>query len=179
MNVLKGSEKSLLVRLPASDTLAQFEAAYPDRLRDGRSLLERGRGYWGIYTFGYVVEIVLKAAYARLQGWNPSADMRPVLRSAPARAAILSVGRVPRNLHDLLFWAELLVGERLARGIPFSSRFTNRFLSSVTVVALNWRETMRYCDSVDVRRERQRVSASVTWLVQHYPVLWRTTDASN
>jgi len=162
----------LLSRVASIDTIDEFESAYPDRLRDARFLRE-GRSYWAVYTFGYVVEIVLKTAYARLHNWAIHADVWPLVRSAPNRAVLLNLTRTARNLHDLLFWADLLVAERLSRAIPFSVGAANTLIAHVGIVAANWREDLRYRDSLDARVESQQVSSAVDWLVQHYPAMWR------
>ena len=164
---------SLLTRIGRRDTLAEFERAFPDRLRDARRLSDGGRSYWSVYTFGYVVEIVLKAAYCRLNGLLDGDDAWPLVSSARSRACFLNIARQARNLHDLVFWCELVIAERAYRGMAPLPTLSLRLADEVRTVAMNWQEYMRYHDAVDASGECECVSLSVSWIVQHYPALWR------
>ncbi len=102
----------LLVDRFAEDSINQFRAAARIRSDDAQRLAGSGRGAAAVYLWGYVAEMVLKAAWFRLIGY---ADDRPIsladLRQAVGQYHI--PGR--HNLHDVELFAGLLVQRETLR----------------------------------------------------------------
>jgi hypothetical protein len=71
------------------DTVRKLEAAVPWRLQDAEVLRLAGRRLAAIYLYGYVVEMLLGAAYFRLIRYGPDTDItaRPenLQRSRPGK----------------------------------------------------------------------------------------------
>lgn len=99
-----------------AESVVQYEAAAGERLYDGMAIAltdgrETSRG--SVYLFGYVIEMVLKAAYFRLVGWNPAqpVDLKIMARSLGKRS--LGAGEA----HDIdLLW-RALHAERTTAGL--------------------------------------------------------------
>lgn len=163
---------SLLRYISGKETLDDFERAVVSRQRDASRLRTAERAYWAIYTLGYVAEVSLKVAFFRLCGIGSRDDVEPWLRLARGWARQLGVGE-PRNLHDLLFWLQLLSKERQFVQRPFSPAFSVQLHAHVQLIARHWRADMRYRASIPAAPELRRVAASVAWLVHNRVTLWR------
>lgn len=165
--------RSLLVRVAGPDTIEQFERAMQSRVADARKLRDVGRDFWAVYTFGYVVEMCLKMAFLRLCGLDEHTDSTAFLKMARPWGRQIGVARRAKNLHDLLFWAELLVFEREFMKIPYTADFSTELSARVQTIAKHWREDLRYRPSVSMSVELDEVSAGVAWIVEHRSLLWR------
>src|SRR4051794_34591043 len=102
-------------RLPdrfQDDSILEFRAAARQRSLDAIALQAAGRRTGAIYLWGYVAEMILKAAFFDVSGFRETQsitknDLRDGLGTLPG------FGR-NRPLHHLGLWAEALVTLRAA-----------------------------------------------------------------
>src|SRR5688572_13534165 len=104
----------LIARWRRSDSVLEFEEAVRSRSRDAASLRSGKRGYWAIYTRGYMAEMLLKSAYFRFigEGSTKSLSLKLKKKELQKRASQVGAMSIAQNLHDLIFWADLLICER-------------------------------------------------------------------
>ncbi len=162
---------SILSRITAAETWPEMEAAARRRFWEGFILatsLENGET-GAIYLFGYVIEILLKTAYYKVDGVSREQDTRQTRNQA---GIIASVYGVRGNDHDLTRWLFLLERVRLARGNPFDSAFLGSVRYHVATVAVNWKETLRYRDIQPTDEELAQVYNSVEWVLRNSQALW-------
>ena len=69
--------KNLRHRL-ADDSVSEFRAAATVRYEDARILASNNRRMAAIYMYGYCAEMILKAAYFRIDGFSPKQPIRNV-----------------------------------------------------------------------------------------------------
>ncbi len=158
----------------AHDSIARMERACSNRLDEGRALHAIGRGYWAIYTFGYVAEICLKTAFLHFAGLGRDDDASEyVFGKFPARwARAIGVSREAGSMHDLLFWFEMIVEERNIARKPIDRDFSRECAIHIQHVAMHWRPGMRYHPSVRMGDRTLQVAAATTWIVEHQQWLW-------
>ena len=152
------------------ETIHGLDGARDSRHEEAQSLVAAGHEYWGIYTYGYVLELFLKTSYFRRCGLTENDDAAWFRQNARHWAGVLGIRR-PRNLHDLVFWAELLLAERTFAGEALAVNLANEFMLRVHRVAGHWREDMRYHPSVGSTIEADEVQGSVDWVLAHQPYL--------
>lgn len=164
----------LIARISERDTIGEFERAWLARRREANVLHRAKRNYWAVYTAGYVIEMVLKAACFRFLGLSEGESLRPFLnrRVANEQAARYGITR-PQNLHDLVFWARLLLAARDSDGKSLPLEVNNALMNHVQRSAQHWRETMRYRDSIRASREYDSVNRCMMWVVLNYATLAR------
>jgi hypothetical protein len=149
------------------DSVAEFQAAARQRLRDGLSLAAQGRRTAAIYLWGYAAEMTLKAAYFRVIGfpWSQQISLKD-LHAAKVKAGGLGITWAG-NFHDLRAWADLLVATRNATpvlGYP-NAGFGNRVLGSAAQLQRLWSEVLRYHKNIAYRHELRQVREAVEWLL--------------
>jgi len=175
----------LIAKWAKTNCIVEFELAAKGRSLDATCLNRGRRSYWGIYTTGYVFEMLLKAAYFRVVGRSERHDLmgpNPKTRdlnkeTLKQRASALKVQITPKNLHDIVFWADLLIAERNFIAIsgtmsPMSSTIANRLAANAKIVAQHWREDMRYWRPFTAASAFRKVVKSTVWLKQNYKGLW-------
>lgn len=163
---------SLTARLAPFDTIAELEAASRDRRRDADVLRGSGHRFWEIYTSGYVVEMLLKSAFFRLCGLAERDDTAWYLRHAEDWGAMIGVAPPGLGLHDILFWARLVVAERTTSGRSLKTGFASEMLAHAKTTALHWRAAMRYRQSARCFDHAQAVYSAVTWMRQNHSMMW-------
>jgi len=157
--------KRLPLRVHAH-TVRGFRAAAAERHRDAGVLAAHGRRTAAVYLWGYVAEMVLKAAYFSAFGYRPDeaitrADLEAARRLAP------SVGLTwAENLHNVHAWGQLLV--RTRAGVPGlaypNPLFPSRVAATTFRIAQLWSEVLRYHENVAYTHEVRRVADAVGWL---------------
>jgi len=165
---------SVSIPTPRYDTLDGIERASRCRLEEGSALRGVRRDFWAVYTLGYVVELCLKAAFLRLAGLEPheNADLFVKGKLPSQWARIMGVARSTQNMHDLLFWLELVMAERSFSRKPRDGEFLREFAIRVQQVAVMWQPRMRYQPSI-VMGERVRVAEiAARWILDHHEQLW-------
>ncbi len=163
----------LLARIPADHTIRDFRAAAGLRYREGRRAALAGDRLVAIYLWGYVAEMLLKAAYFRLRGWLPTQPITLTdIRDARSYAiTTLHLAWPQPNLHDLSRWRELLVEERRHQAASYPASFARSLGARVARIYLNWREHLRYRTNRPYAGEVHTTLDSVTWLLGQYRYL--------
>jgi hypothetical protein len=150
-------------------TVRAFRDAAGARFRDAARLADAGHRLGAIYLYGYVAEMLLKAAYFRGRGWGPD---QPVAHSDLYQAKQLATSlhnlAWPGNLHDLGGWVRLLIRDRHVGGRSYPGPFRNRLVGRVNVIYRNWREGLRYHDMRPYAGEVDATQAAVSWLLAQY-----------
>lgn len=175
--ITAGIEYSIMpLRLPqrvCKDTVREFRAAAAERYLDACILAHEGRRTAAIYLWGYVVEMMLKAAYFSAFGYDPDeeitrADLVAARHLAPSLGLIWT-----GNLHSIHDWGQLLVRTRASvPGLAYSdAAFASRVATTAYRIALLWTEILRYHKSVAYRHEVRQVSEAVEWFWDSHDLL--------
>jgi len=142
------------------------------RDREARRLAIAGHRLASIYLWGYCGEMLLKAAYFRLQGWSAN---QPISLADMQAAKQHAVGTLfcawPGNLHFLPGWKELLIAERQRVGVAYARSFSRSLHAHVGRLALQWTETLRYHDLRPYQGEVRRCEQAITWLIGQFRFL--------
>ena len=156
----------------APECIREFERAATERYADAGRLADGDRRTGAIYLYGYVVEMLLKAAYFRLIGYGDAdpidfVAMRNAVGESPASMAS-SLGLTgTRNLHDISAWSALIVAFRASRLLLYPDpEFEATLTAHVAVVHDRWSETIRYHKNVAYRHELDRVGAACEWVMR-------------
>jgi hypothetical protein len=125
-----------------AESVVQYELAAVERLLDGMSIaLTEGRGssQGSVYLFGYVIEMVLKAAFFRVIGWNAA---HPVQMARIA--ATLGAPMKPADRHDLAVLSRALLAARIAAGLATAPAVSGEMSARAARAAGAWRVDARY-----------------------------------
>ncbi len=155
----------LIGRLPKQHSMLEFLSAARQRFEEAKRAAIAGDRLVGVYLSGYAAEMLLKVAYFRLVGKEPS-DLIAVkeMNEAKAKANTLFGIGWKENLHDLSRWAELLIEERKFRNVPYRPAFRRRLNVQVDSLRKNWREDLRYRVNRPRQDEVTKVVEVVNWL---------------
>ncbi|MCK4342466.1 MAG: hypothetical protein KAY37_12170 [Phycisphaerae bacterium] len=153
------------------ETLQEMELAAELRFGEGLQLLYEGWRSGGVYLLGYVAEMLLKISYFRYRGANPS----DLVSLAPARTAgqVLIPGIAYESYHSLRFWAALLFETRRWQGRPLPAEVADPFVQRTRRLYQTWWVEMRYRQDYADEWDVENVLSDVTWLRDHYALLWR------
>lgn len=168
---------SLRDRLPAHETITEFEIARLDRLRDSLTLRARGRRLGAMYLLGYFIEITLKGAFFRLLGFRVSEPIRKRELKAAADIAAndLGVRLNTEGYHSLQFWALAIIALRDHIGNPLPSGVLSELNWRSQRMNSHWTSSMRYSRDVTRREDWNRLWADAHWLNANYDTLVGTT----
>ena len=161
-----------LQTVEGSETWPRMEVAAEERFRDGLTLAESGVGRMtgAIYLFGYVVEMLLKTAFFRVENVPYNTNLGQ--RGGPLDfARTLSIWQ-GRNLHDLRGWVDFLIDYRSLLGKPFDPGEAAQIRRHVLTVDAHWREWLRYKSSSATLLELNDVYDSVQWLRANHARFW-------
>lgn len=162
--------KRLQVRLKP-DTIEQFRLAAYSRFEEGMVLAANDKRTAAIYLWGYVAEMLIKAAYFEFIGHDPAA---PITWQSELRPAI-DRGRVnfriapwPNNGagHHVANWGQLLVLERAARN-PYPSHFGLQVQQHSLRIGEIWSEILRYRKNTAYPFEVDQVRQAVDWFMMN------------
>jgi hypothetical protein len=149
------------------DSIAGFRAAARQRSLDAIALQAAGRRSGAIYFWGYVAEMILKAAFFEVSGF---AEHQPITRRdlRNALAILPGIGGNP-PLHHLGLWARALVAFRASTpGLEYADpAFTNQVTAKAQALYGLWRETLRYQKNVAYPHEIAQARAAAQWLLAH------------
>jgi hypothetical protein len=147
------------------DSIAEFRAAARQRSLDAIALQGQGRRTAAVYLWGYVAEMILKAAFFEVSGF---AEHQTITRRdlQNALATLPGIGGNP-PLHHLGLWAQALVTLRASTpGLAYTDL---AFGSQVTAKAYTlyglWRETLRYHKNVAYPHELAQARDAAEWLL--------------
>lgn len=146
------------------DSIVEFERAYAARYREGQVLATSGELSGAIYLWGYVVEMILKAAYFKSCCKSPT---DPIANAdfQMARNNASNYGITCLNLHDLNFWAELLVAHHVAIAIPYVPVFGQAIAIHAAEMKQQWDVVMRYHRTAPSNSDYQAARYAVAWFV--------------
>lgn len=156
------------------ETLQEIYLAVESRMGEGRRLIEEGYDDAGIYLLGYVAEMSLKLAFARL-------DPRIPLQ-APVEATLIRLQTLWRSLsfggrldlHDVAMLAFLLEYDyQQRRGRPYPANIQHGLTHTIRRLHSNWWVGSRYRARRATRREAEETVIDVEWLRDNHSSLWR------
>jgi hypothetical protein len=150
------------------DTIAKFEKAARMRFEEAESLRVEGHHLAAVYFFGYVVEMVLKAAYFRMLRYGLTTEIGLDARNrAMARARGLELmGPGP---HDLVGWARFLVTEGSSRNLPaYDGKLSQKIVEQASIAYASWRPEMRYRATSVSSSHVAEMRASSGWFLSNY-----------
>jgi hypothetical protein len=166
--------RRLLERLN-QDCIREFRSAARQRFDDAMTMAGQGRRTGAVYLWGYVAEMVLKAAYFSLigvpetQALSWQTDLRPAIH----RGRGLGIAW-PRHGegHNVRAWAELLVAVRaLSPATAFAMPFALAVQRRGQRIEQLWRETLRYRKNFAYPFEMRDVREAAEWFLVNSPTL--------
>ena len=126
------------------DTIGTLRTAAPERYAEAASLVGAGHLGGAVYLFGYVAELVLKAAVFAHLGMSATDVIDPKTRDA-IEGMMKQDAMKPRGPHDILRWAEWLVFSRLdLTGSPYPLAFSNDLRYHASAIDAEWSPSLRY-----------------------------------
>jgi hypothetical protein len=151
------------------------------RFEDAESLYREGGVHFAgaVYMYGYVVEMILKAAYFQADGYD-SQDVvgelckRPYALFSSAGDEVWTgrphplLGRSEKG-HDLLAWFDALIR---IRSVPIEPSTASIALNHTAQVASVWGTFRRYDSRLASVDDAKLVHNSVVWLNQNRATLW-------
>lgn len=152
------------------DCIAEFRAAALQRSLDAIALEAAGRRSGAIYLWGYVAEMILKAAYFDVN--RSRVDRFPVsqpIEMSDLRTALATHAGVanPRNLHHLALWDDALVNRRA--GTPVLNYADPAFGNLVRAKAQKlyglWSVELRYHRNIAYPHEITQAREAAEWLL--------------
>lgn len=157
------------------ESIQEFRAAARQRYDDGLSLAASGRRTGAVYLWGYSAEMLIKAAYFSAIRVPPTYTITLIGDLYPAMErgrAVFSIAwpRAGRG-HNIQAWAELLVLERIHRGIGYARPFALQVQRQATRIYQLWSETLRYHKNVAYVHEVVQVRRAVEWFLVHAKTL--------
>ena len=166
--------KPLLARL-RPDSIAEFRLAARARYQDGEAAADQDRRTAAIYLWGYVVEMLLKAAYFEVDGLL---ERDPIsirdLKTAVKFGVTKNILWPPQGqLHNIRAWGETLVARRQMHpaSVYQDVAFEQEVLIRSGRLESIWSETLRYHPNVAYPHEFRQVRSSAEWFVVHSPFL--------
>ncbi len=155
------------------ETLFSFERAASARYLEGRELMSGGYRGAGMYLMGYSAEMLLKSAYFRFSGAQPTDRIAALLGPAQQTAQRLIPGIPRETYHSLRFWALLLRAKRRQQNNPLPLVVDAPFVSRTRRLYQNWWIGMRYQPDATQPREALILLDDMDWLRANYGKLWR------
>ena len=135
--------------------------------------MARGYGGAGMYLMGYSAEMLLKSAYFRFSGAQPTDRIAALLGPAQQTAQRLIPGISRETYHSLRFWALLLRAKRRQQNNPLPLAVDAPFVSRTRRLYQNWWIGMRYRPDSAQPRETLILLDDMDWLRANYGRLWR------
>lgn len=153
-----------------AESIDQYELAAAERLYDGLAIaLDPGRSEsrGSVYLFGYVIEMVLKAAFFRVVG-SHAAD--------PSDSALIAreIGRrrlQGAEFHNLALLHEALVSARRSRRPVLENSVAAELRRRIERCESRWDVDMRYDGSRTTDVVVAEMLDDASWFIQHLAVL--------
>jgi hypothetical protein len=158
-----------------SETILGFEAAAANKIDDGFNLMAGGSHGQGVELMGFAVEMLLKSAYLRLDGYPDTDPITQRQLQAIVRDMVdhHGVTAPAEKLHDLQFWAEAIITKRALKGL-IDTLLETEIRRRVLAVSDNWWVGMRYHDTSHISyTDVQTVFDNVMWIQSNHSRLWR------
>lgn len=151
------------------DSIREFRVAAQNRYNDALMLAVSGRRTGAIYVWGYVAEMILKAAYFAHIGLPESTPISWTGHLSPAIDAGRNMGIAwPRqgSGHNVRAWAELLILTRAASPISaYPVAFGLEVQRRGQRIGQLWSETLRYHKNHAYLHEVSQVREATEWLL--------------
>lgn len=159
----------LLQRIPGHHTIHEFRRAAGQRYGEAARLVLAGDRLAAIYLSGYAAEMLLKAAFFRLAGRTSKTPITlGEIKNVPKQHAQALGLPQPGNLHDLVWWADLLAKRRQHLGVAYSTLFARAIMARAGRIYVNWRESLRYRANRPYPGEVAVTLSAVKWLIVQY-----------
>jgi hypothetical protein len=155
------------------ETLQDFELSARQKYWAGLELMASGHEATGVYVLGYVAEMLLKNACFRFDGGRPGDPVGPYMGPARRWMGVYYPLIDSEAYHSVWFWAVLLRHKRRRAGRSLDVGIDQALLHHVRHVYRNWWVSMRYRSDAPQPVELQAVYNGITWLLDHYALLWR------
>lgn len=152
-----------------AESVQQYEEAALERLYDGLELAlsdARGQSSGSIYLFGYVIEMVLKAAFFRVTS-HPFVPSRPVQLTNIAAA----VGQQNPPRHDLALLCRALLAGRRAEGLALDSGVGADLAARIARASGHWSVDLRYNGGLQPRPVVDQMYEDAAWFYANRLVL--------
>lgn len=171
---------SLRDRLPAHETITEFEIASQARFEDSFLLATRGRRHAAVYLLGYYVEMALKTIFFRCFGCPPD---EPINRQDLKAASQLvrqgfRIAEPLEQYHNPVFWARAIIGMRELDGLSTPEGVTRELVWRVQRLNSNWAVRMRYTRDMVQLEEWESVKEDALWIRANYDVLTTTIEGT-
>jgi hypothetical protein len=115
--------------------------------------------------------MLLKAAYFRAMGFGANTIILSSDRDqARGEWQLYGLAQKPRQ-HELSGWAHLLVGKRVALGVPHPAGVGRQIVNQAQTIQDHWLETARYYSTPVYRHELASVRSAVRWFHQNNLIL--------
>lgn len=135
-------------------TLSQIEKAATQRFAEAVWLVEGHHRLAAVYFFGYVVEIVLCAAYFKMIDFGQNELITTTKLNLPLKTAKAKSKMDKGKAHPIDGWADLLIeGRDSLHPPPFDEKLVLLIRERVSAIVDLWRPTLRY-QSFDVSEEQ-------------------------
>lgn len=146
-----------------AETIDQYEVAAGERLLDALALAitdgrEASRG--SVYLFGYVIEMVLKAAFFRVHGAQPAHPVRLAAIGAAVGKKNLGAG----DGHNLGLLRDALIAERSRAQLDLPAVVRGELDRRVDRARATWSVDMRYDGSPLPRGVMAAMFEDVSWM---------------
>jgi hypothetical protein len=160
-----------LIDRVGSDTIGKLERAAPRRLAEAVVLAAQGHYLAAIYLCGYVAEMVLGAAFYRLDDYGSNEPIDDNHRRRVLGAARgLKLSFDPSHPLDGL--AILLVNKKRQVGPSgYKAEIERGIVNRVNAICRHWAPKLRYRDLDASRSQAQEVIDAAGWLLSEYPSL--------
>lgn len=159
-----------------AETILSFEASAHEKYEAGFELLANGVYGTGVYLMGLAAEMMLKAAYFRYIGIGQTVNIdKTHLTAAKNNATSLGVIAQPEQYHNLKFWSELIIKQRISDSKSLSVGIETTLNGYIQKLNDNWEIGMRYKDyqqGVQIS-DLNDVFDAVTWIHDNQESLWR------
>jgi hypothetical protein len=157
--------------LYGADTISEFLSAAQQRFDEADVLRAAGFHGGAIYLYGYVAEMILKAACYRVWGLGPNdpvEDNRSIMEDWIAEHVLNKTRRV--RPHELGPWARWLVVTRASfQGPPYNQQFSLDLGANTNAVEQIWLPSMRYHPLPWGAPESTDVRTAAQWFLSQYP----------
>jgi hypothetical protein len=100
------------------ETINDMVLAADDRYDEAEHLLQQQAFDGAVYLMGYAAEMWLKVVCLRLRGLAPTTQVKPALAPLKVWARSLVVALLPKDGHDLSYFAQCIPPLRAAAGRP-------------------------------------------------------------
>jgi hypothetical protein len=153
------------------DSIDHFIHAAEQRYNEAHVLASNGFAAGAVYLYGYVVEMLIKAACFRLMGLPPTFPIEGKDRAVIAedmKANNLATGAQ----HDLLGWAQWLVFRKpVLTSQPYPQPFGLAIIAQADVVHQLWHPDMRYRAQSVPGPDLLAVQTATDWVRTNFPQL--------